>query len=53
VAYYNSQCCGIAFDWQSRSLPFFGIPVDRRWNVSFTLAGIGTFSNPLGSFGGR
>jgi hypothetical protein len=53
VAYYNSQCCGVAFDWQSRSLPFFGIPVDRRWNVSFTLAGIGSFSNPLGSFGGR
>jgi LPS-assembly protein len=53
VAYYNSQCCGIAFDWQSYGLPLLGIPVDRRWGVSFTLAGIGSFSNPLGSFGGR
>jgi hypothetical protein len=53
VAYYNSQCCGIAFDWQSAGLPLLGIPADRRWGVSFTLAGIGSFSNPLGSFGGR
>jgi hypothetical protein len=53
VTYYNSQCCGIAFDWQSRGLPLLGIPVDRTWGVSFTLAGIGSFSNSLGSFGGR
>jgi hypothetical protein len=52
VAYYNSQCCGIAFDWQSAGLRLLGLD-DRRWGVSFTLAGIGSFSNPLGSFGGR
>jgi hypothetical protein len=53
VAYLNSQCCGVSFDWQSISLPLLGIPSDRRFGVSFTLAGIGSFSNPMGSFGGR
>ena len=53
VAYLNSQCCGVSFDWQSISLPLLGYPADRRFGISFTLAGIGSFSNPLGSFGGR
>jgi hypothetical protein len=53
MAYYNSQCCGISFDWQSITTPFLPVPSDRRFGVSFTLAGIGSFSNPLGSFGGR
>jgi LPS-assembly protein len=54
VAYYNSQCCGVSFDWQSISTPLYRRhPSDRRFGVSFTLAGIGSFSNPLGSFGGR
>ena len=54
VAYYNSQCCGISFDWQSISTPLYpGIPSDVRFGISFTLAGIGSFSNPMGSFGGR
>ena len=30
-----------------------GIPSDKRFGISFTLAGIGSFANPLGSFGGR
>jgi LPS-assembly protein len=54
--YYNSQCCGVAFDLQSVDLSHFsglsGLSGDRRMSISFTLAGIGTFSNPLGSFGG-
>jgi hypothetical protein len=29
------------------------VPQDRRFNLSFTLAGIGTFSNFLGAFGGK
>ena len=29
-----------------------GVPKDRRFNISFTLAGIGSFSNFLGAFGG-
>jgi hypothetical protein len=54
VAYYNSQCCGVSVDWQSISTPLYRRhPSDRRFGVSFTLAGIGSFSNPLGSFGGR
>ncbi|MFO7300933.1 MAG: LPS assembly protein LptD [Acidobacteriota bacterium] len=53
VAYFNAQCCGISFDWQSIAMPLHGIPADRRFGISFTLAGIGSFSNPLGSFGGR
>jgi LPS-assembly protein len=53
VAYYNTQCCGVSFDWQSISTPLYNVPADRRFGVSFTLAGIGSFSNPMGSFGGR
>jgi hypothetical protein len=52
VAYYNSQCCGISFDWQTITTPLLSIPSDRRLGISFTLAGIGSFANPLGSFGG-
>jgi LPS-assembly protein len=54
VAYYNAQCCGIQFDYQTVSYARFGltsVPTDRRLGISFTLAGIGSFSNPFGSFG--
>jgi hypothetical protein len=54
--FYNSQCCGLAFDYQTVDLSHFsGLAFsgsDRRMSISFTLAGIGTFANPLGSFGG-
>jgi hypothetical protein len=50
-AYYNSQCCGLNVDWQSTPGGF--APSNRQLNVGFTLAGIGSFSNPFGSFGGR
>jgi hypothetical protein len=53
IAYYNSQCCGISVDWQSISSSFRSVRSDRRFGISFTLAGIGSFSNPLGAFGGR
>ncbi len=53
MTYFNSQCCGVAVDYQSISMPLYGIPADRRIGISFTLAGIGSFSNPLGSFGGN
>jgi LPS-assembly protein len=51
---YNAQCCGIAFEYQAFNFPntvAFAVPQDRRFSVSFTLAGIGTFSNFLGAFG--
>jgi hypothetical protein len=56
VAYYNAQCCGVGFEYQTFNLsanPFAPVPQDRRFNISFTLAGIGTFSNLFGAFGGQ
>lgn len=55
LAFYNAQCCGIAVEYQTYNYPILGaalIPQDRRFNISFTLAGIGTFSNFLGALGG-
>jgi LPS-assembly protein len=56
IVYYNAQCCGIAAEYQSwniGSLSSLVLPQDRRFNVSFTLAGIGTFSNFFGVLGGQ
>ena len=55
VAFYNPQCCGVSFEFQSFNYPDrpgFLLPRDRRFNISFTLAGVGSFSNLLGAFGG-
>lgn len=54
IGFYNAQCCGVAVEYQQFKFPssFAGIPQDRRFNLSFTLAGIGTFSNFFGAFGG-
>jgi lipopolysaccharide assembly outer membrane protein LptD (OstA) len=52
--FYNAQCCGIGIEYQSFNYPNvsrFIISQDRRFNISFTLAGVGTFSNILGAFG--
>lgn len=51
VAHYSSQCCGIAAEFQTRYLGLSTIKQDHIFNLSFSLAGIGTFSNLLGSFG--
>jgi LPS-assembly protein len=56
VVYYNSQCCGIAAEYQTFNYgtnPFAVLPQDHRFNLSFTLAGIGSFSNLFGAFGGQ
>jgi len=57
VAYYNAQCCGVGFEYQTFNFSGFfvrpGVTQDRRFNISFTLAGIGTFSNLFGAFGGQ
>ena len=57
IAYYNAQCCGIGFEYQTYNFggafAGIGVPQDRRFNLSFTLAGIGTFSNLFGAFGGQ
>ncbi|HUF47911.1 MAG TPA: putative LPS assembly protein LptD [Vicinamibacterales bacterium] len=52
--YYNAQCCGITMEYQTISFGsggFITIPEDRRFGISFSLAGLASFSNPFGSFG--
>jgi LPS-assembly protein len=56
LAFYNAQCCGINIEYQTYNLggaSSFVVPQDHRFNLSFTLAGIGTFSNFFGAFGGQ
>lgn len=55
TGFYNAQCCGIVVEYQEYNYandPRFPVPKDRRFNIGFTLAGVGTFSNPFGTFGG-
>jgi LPS-assembly protein len=56
VGFYNAQCCGVSFEYQAYDYPNqpnqFLLPHDRRFNMSFTLAGVGSFSNFFGAFGG-
>ena len=54
--FYNSQCCGIAFEYQAfnyggitSGLP---VPADHRFFLSFTLAGLGNFSPFNGAMSG-
>jgi hypothetical protein len=50
----NAQCCGVSVDYQTVALGHLALPglqQDRRFGISFTLAGIGSFSNPMGAFG--
>ena len=53
---YHAQCCGIRGEYQFFNFAGLGhravIPQDRRFNLTFTLAGLGTFANVLGAFGG-
>jgi hypothetical protein len=45
TGFYNAQCCGIAFDYQTYNFNFGSIlPADHRFFLSFTLAGLGNFS---------
>ena len=58
MVFYNSQCCGVNVEYQTFNYSLvnaavLGVPKDRRLNISFTLAGIGSFSNLLGAFGGQ
>jgi hypothetical protein len=52
---YLAQCCGFEVEFQNFNFApgsGFPIPSDRRVNFSFILAGLGTFSNFFGAFGG-
>jgi lipopolysaccharide assembly outer membrane protein LptD (OstA) len=54
-ASYLAQCCGFEVDFQKYNYTILSgapIPSDRRLNFSFILAGLGTFSNFFGAFGG-
>ena len=53
---YMAQCCGLQVDYQQYNFPeLAGFPVtaDRRLNFGVVLAGLGTFSNFFGAFGGQ
>ena len=56
MGYYNAQCCGFAIEYQTYSFGqtgvLSGLGNDRRFNFTFTLAGLGTFSNFFGALGG-
>jgi LPS-assembly protein len=53
-AFYNAQCCGLAFEYQTYNFPGSNspIPSDHRFFMSFTLAGLGNFSPFNGALGG-
>jgi LPS-assembly protein len=54
--FYNSQCCGIAFYYQTFNYcavtSVYAIPSDHRFYLSFTLAGLGNFSPFNGAMSG-
>jgi LPS-assembly protein len=52
-AYYNAQCCGVAFEFQTYNFGGLSaiIPADHRFFLSFTLAGLGNFSPFNGAMG--
>lgn len=56
TGYYNAQCCGVAAEFQAYNYgalrPLAGVAQDKRFSISVTLAGIGTFSPPFGGLGG-
>lgn len=57
TASYTAQCCGVGVEYQTFNLQGsfggLGLAQDHRFNLSFTLAGVGTFSNLFGAFGGQ
>jgi LPS-assembly protein len=56
TAFYNSQCCGVAIDYQRFNYGGVtaGVPVpsDHRFFLSFSLAGLGNFSPFNGAMSG-
>jgi LPS-assembly protein len=51
TGFYNAQCCGVAVDYAVTNLGHLGLRNDKRFSISLSLAGIGSFTNPLGVFG--
>lgn len=50
--FYNAQCCGIALEYQTYNWAGSIFPPDRRFFLSFSLAGLGSFSPFNGAMGG-
>ena len=53
--YYAAQCCSVGVEYQLVKLAHGGTAAtttDHRVNVSFTLAGLSSFSNFFGALGG-
>ena len=50
--FYNAQCCGFGVEYQITNIEHLNQAdkFRRTFNFTFTLAGIGSFSNPMGSF---
>ena len=50
---YNAQCCGFGVEYQITNIEHLNQSEHfrRTFNFTFTLAGIGSFSNPMGAFG--
>ena len=55
-AFYNSQCCGVAFQYQAFNFggitSGLNVAADHRFFLSFTLAGLGNFSPFNGAMSG-
>jgi LPS-assembly protein len=49
--FYNAQCCGVAVDYVVVNMSHYGLRNIKRFSLSFSLAGIGSFVNPFGVFG--
>ena len=55
MGFYNAQCCGLAWNTSGSSFPPSSLPAFRRTAGSISrsrLAGVGSFSNFFGAFGG-
>ena len=56
TGFYNTQCCGIALEYQAYNFPpgnaFTTVASDHRFFLSFTLAGLGNFSPFNGALSG-
>jgi hypothetical protein len=53
TGFYNAQCCGIAFDYQTYNFNYtLSVPANHRFFLSFTLAGLGNFSPFSGAMAG-
>ena len=56
TGFYNAQCCGLAFEYQTYNFSGLtigvAVPSDHRFFLSFTLAGLGNFSPFNGALSG-